>query len=305
MSKRVRQIIFLVVFTLSVLGLVAILAYGVGYSFDFETGRFRPTGSIRLTVDPKDDVLIQLLPTGASSNSNQASFTHLLPGTYHLYVEAPGYQSANFVLAVEPNATLIIEPLRLWAIQKPQRLFVDMLAPVVVEMEELSIALQSAVSQMGIAEADAKLLPIDQRTIVVLNRLTKAVHLLTQNGNVIQTRSLGTADDIQATYHADEVLLITQFSLERANLYTNSSETIIRLSKPIDSATWIIGTPYIAYSVEETIHIIDSRPYTNYSDQVVAENITGITDLRYDAELDELRWVSGQLPYKLPLRLAK
>ncbi len=304
MSKRVRQLIFLAVFCLSAVGLTAILLYSAGYGFNFHTWKLQPTGSIRIAVEPKDDVLIQLLPVGTSDHGHQASFTHLLPGIYHLHVEAPNYQPVNLELTVEPNTTLLIEPLRLWPLlTKPAQ--TKKKAPLEVEVDSLSIALQAAVSQLEILKDETKILPVDSSTIAVLNRQSGVVQLLTQSGNIIQSRQLGIAQDIQYTDRADAMLLVSQFALERVDLHTSNSETIIRLSTPISAAAWIGSTPYLAYSKGQEIHLIDSRAATHYSDQVIAEHTTPVSALWYDVESDELNWMEAEGAYALPLRADK
>ena len=114
MSMRVRQLIFSVVFTASICGLAALLVYSAGYRFSSTDWSLQPTGSIRVAVAAEDGLVISLLPTGETSDSPNTSFTHLLPGKYHLYVEATGYQPLNLELTVEPKTTIILDPLRLW-----------------------------------------------------------------------------------------------------------------------------------------------------------------------------------------------
>lgn len=302
---RIRQLIFLVVFTLSLAGLTAILAYSAGYSFDFSSWKLQTTGSMRITVEPKDDVLVLLLPTGSSSTSNQVSFTHLLPGKYRLYAESEGYQSVALELDVPSNNTILIEPLRLWPVNLPQRIFVDTEQPTNTTIEELPISLQSAISQLQLEPANLKFLLVNQRTVVVLDRDTSTVTMLTQAGNVVQSRSLGSAQDIQPTSDPNDLLLVGQFELQRVSLDSGSTETIMRLSTPITQATWLGSLPYIAYSSAGSIHIIDVRAITRYNDQLVIEHNLPINELWYVAERDELQFISADKTYSYPLRATK
>ncbi len=291
MSVRVRQLIFFFVLLSSGFGLVSLLFYSAGYGINLKKFELVPTGSIRISVQSKEDALIFLLPEGGSLTSSDASFTHLLPGEYRLHVELDQYNPINLQLTVAPNSTLIIDPLYLWPIQEPVH---SSLSPVLAEpkkIADLDIALQSAISELGIHSSEMELLTLSDQDTIILDKVSGIVHLLESTGQSIQTRNLGSAKKVIASNNTDTVLLVSEFSLQSVNIHTTDTETILRISQPINDALWLVGTPYITYSIGSDIHIIDSRQQTNFNDQLVAQLPLVVEQIQYLVDDRQLLFV--------------
>jgi hypothetical protein len=308
MSIRVRQLVFLLVLFASIVGLVWILLYSAGYGFSFRTWQLVPTGSIRVAIEPRDDALIFLLPEGGSYNNDDASFTHLLPGTYRLHAEIDHYYPVNLEITVEPNTTVIVDPLYLWPMQSAQLAPKAIVQPQPTSIADIDIEFQAAISQLDIPAEQIELLDLHEHGVIVTDTTSHTAQWLESSGHAIKTHSLGSANRVATTNDSDVVLLISAFSLQRFDLTSANTETVLRISQPISAANWITGTPYVAYSIGTDLHIMDSRRQTNYADQLVAQLPANITALWYDVdreqimvELSNSNLYSWSIRYEAPL----
>lgn len=306
MSTWVRQLIFIVVLTLSVVGLGWILLYSSGYSINWLTWTVQSTSNIRLAVEPSDDSYILLLPNGLTSNSGTASFTHLAPGNYHLHVEAPNYLPVNLTITTKQNSTLVFEPLRLWP-DLPANPTTAITQPTIAAIlpADLPIAFQAALAQIN-SGSDENQFIVGTDQVVVLDVVTHQATLLSQLGGVMTSRLLD--DDTRQLIdigQPDQIALLSDFSITLASLSADQFDTLIRVSKPIVAAVWITDTPYLAYADANSVHILDSRGQTNYLDQVVVELASTITALAYSDELDSLLITTTQETLRYPLTVTK
>ncbi len=295
MSTRVRQLIFASVSLSFVLGLGWILLYSSGYNFNWTQLAFQPTGGIHLQVEPANDVLIIILPNGLTSRAAHATFTHLLPGQYHVSVEAPDHLPVNLTITVEPNKTTVIEPLYLWSNQTLQRVTQPTRLPKTLAKTELPIAFQSILAQYAAPDSLDYYL-VSPRQLVVLDSATQIVMEYTRDGSVMTSQQLGSAIRHMALSQ-NTLLLVSEFSLAVIDLSDHTTETITRLSTPIQQAAWLVGTPYIAYISGTNLHIIDSRVQTNYLDQIVTTTEQVITELVFDDDEKYLQLTVGDAVY--------
>ncbi|MBI4406919.1 MAG: hypothetical protein HY565_00270 [Candidatus Kerfeldbacteria bacterium] len=289
MSTRLRQLIFIVVLTLSVVGLSWILLYSSGYSINWLTWTVQPTSNIRLAVEPNEGSYILLLPNGLSSNDGTASFTHLAPGDYHLHIEAPDYLPVNLSVTTKANSTLVFEPLRLWP-DVPIHPTTTGLAPAAepIVPADLPIAFQAALAQLS-SDSDQNQFIVGTNQVVVLDAVTQQATLLSQLGGVMTSRLLDNdTRQLVDIGQPDQIALLSDFSISLVSLSTDQFTTLIRVSTPIIAAVWISETPYIAYADAHSLHILDSRSQTNYSDQVVATLAATITAVEYNSDLDSI-----------------
>lgn len=298
MSSRIRQLIFSLVVIGFVLGLAWILLYSSGYNFNWTQLAWQATGGIRLNVEPKADIWISLLPNGLNSRSTTTLFTHLLPGDYHLAVEASGYLPVNFPVTVRPNETTIIEPLRLWPQPSLQPSRQPLKPPKIITKTKLPIVFQSVLAQYDQPDALYYYL-VSERQLIVLDPINHLVMEYTRDGSVITSQQLG-ADITSMALTGDQLLLINEFSLAVVNVSDHTTETITRLSKPIQHASWLTA-PYIAYISDQTLHVIDSRSQTSYFDQIITRLSTPVTALWYEVETETLWLTTDQqvLGYRL------
>ncbi|HBY73868.1 MAG TPA: hypothetical protein DEG44_04205 [Candidatus Kerfeldbacteria bacterium] len=301
MSTHLRQLIFLIVTFTSTIGLAWILLYSSGYNFNVTQLAFQPTGGIRVAVYPSKEVEVALLPNNELSHASETTFTHLLPGEYQLIVTSPHYRTINLVLDVAPNVTSMIDPLYLWPEQVPLSVATvpDKLGP--LHTTELPIVFQSILANTTIPDQSDYVL-VTQRQFIVLNKDTHTVTEYVRDGSVITSQQLGSAvTEMALAQH--QLLLVSQFGLTVVDVLEHTSETITRLSTPIQTASWVTNTPYIAYSTADTVHIVDSRLQVDYLDQLVATTPEPITDLWYDAELNSLWLTTATAHYRWPLEL--
>lgn len=263
MSSRLRQIIFNVVLVASLGGLAWILLYSAGYHLDVLEFTLQPTGAVRLQVQPTDQVFITLGERTATEPT--VSFVHLAPGNYPLTVSAAGYWPVSAPLAVEPRSTLLLEPLRLWP----------------------TAGLQPTTPVPVIPLPNTVLVANDD--VIVLDTASGVVNRIRRYQADVISQQLAT--NISAIQLADDhthLLLMNPFSLVVLNLASGSSETLTRLSTPIQAARWVGDTPYISYATGTSLHVIDRRSVMQYLDQTVATAPSPITALTYAADLNSI-----------------
>lgn len=303
MSSRIRQLIFSFVVIGFVLGLAWILLYSSGYNFNWTQLAWQATGGIQLSVQPTKDVLVIVLPNGLTSRTSQTTFTHLLPGQYHVKIEVPDHLTTNLTIEVQPNITTVIDPLYLWPDQVLLSSTTQTQSTSTSETTELPIVFQSILAQHNIS-ANTDYYLVSQRQMIVLDPATRIVMEYTRDGSVITSQQLG-SDIAQMALAQNKLLLVSEFSLAVVDLSVNTTETITRLSTPILQATWLKNMPYIAYATSRDLHIIDIRKQTNYLDQVVATTPQETTELWFDVEHNNLQLVLGTKTYRWPLELSK
>lgn len=299
MSTRVRQLIFLIVSFGSIAGLVWILFYSSGYHFNWTQLAWQATGGIRLFIQPAQNILVIILPNGLTSRASDTTFTHLLPGEYYVSVEAPDHLPVHLFITVQPNSTTVIDPLYLWPNQallpvndQPK----PILSP---ETTQLPIVFQSILSQYDRPDSTDYYL-VSQRQLIVLDPTTHLVMEYNRDGNVMTSQQLGSAIS-DMTLSQNKLLLASEFSLAVVDVSAHTTETITRLSTPIQQATWVSNTPYIAYATASQLHVIDSRSQTNYYDQLVATVGQPISQLWYDTALNSLWLTAADRTYRWPL----
>lgn len=249
MSPRIRQLTAVFVCLASVISLGVILLYSAGYSMNWETGQFSRTGGIRLSIITSTDPLTILLPVGQTSYKTNPSFTHLLPTTYHLYIEADQYLPYQHSVTVTENATAIIDPLQLWPTNGVVRIALD---PAQVHQTAPTINNLSIKGQQALAS-------------------------LTQ---IKITNALALSND--------SALVIGRYELLMLEFDTLNSTTLVRLSQPILAATLMEDAPYVFYVIGNELHALDTRSTTGYYDQIIAAVPNDINYLYHDTDADRI-----------------
>lgn len=94
MSKRTRFLAFVFAVAAFVILSYVMVVYSLGYRYDLVHKRFLPTGSLRMVANVSGEVYINEELVGKTSFlGNSFSKSRLLPRTYAVRLERPGYQS--------------------------------------------------------------------------------------------------------------------------------------------------------------------------------------------------------------------
>ena len=260
MAKRVRQIIFVIVLIGSCVGLVWLLLYSAGYRIHPLSARLEATGAIRVIIPGVANPTVWLEPANSSQSSNQVNFTHLKPGDYTIRVEAPGYQATSVVVSVEPSLTTILDPLMVWSN-----------SPLIRANGDVVVSTPEAINS----------LPIELQAIIAD---------LETSHDVLDVKPQNNKDTAP-------ILLHGRYHLASLDPRTGQVTTLLRISNPILAATWYQTTPYVLYTQDQFVHVLDTREATYLNDQVIAEADEPITALVVDDATGDIQIVTAHNHY--------
>jgi len=106
LTRRVRR--SLMIFLIMIFFIISplIIFYTAGYRYDFATQQIKETGVISIDVKPQDAIIF--LNNVEIKKKSPIRLPNRAPGTYHLIISSPGYQTWEKDITVESKQTTYI-----------------------------------------------------------------------------------------------------------------------------------------------------------------------------------------------------
>lgn len=112
MSRLTRQLIFIIVFIISLCGISLVLLYGSGYRINWQDRTIQSTSGITIVTIPKR-ARVTIDPTGIQRIAPIVG-SLLEPRRYTITVTADGYQTAEYSILLQPRQAIQLDPVILW-----------------------------------------------------------------------------------------------------------------------------------------------------------------------------------------------